>query len=146
MRNHRGMNADGGTRDAGHDLEILRRLSDGSDHAPDKWTMSLSVYPRMVVVGDSDEAESHLLCSTGVPDQVRRPMFFTRDLVAKLQVHPSQGLRMSGSAIVASAEAPAANRSICTNPRRRPAGSMMWREFGSARRMGNHDRHKGLSR
>jgi hypothetical protein len=60
-------------------------LSNGADHRPYKWALALGIDPRVKVIGDHREAESALLCSLCLSDQVRWPVFFARQLVSNLE-------------------------------------------------------------
>src|SRR5205085_9058592 len=82
LRHERGMDPGRGTGHRGPEAEALRRSCDAADHAPDERALSLSVRPRMEVVGDRAELEAGLLGTLRVADEIRRGVFLRGELVA----------------------------------------------------------------
>ena len=78
LSDDRRMNADERTGDAGSYVKSLCALRNCTENSPDKWTLSLSVNPRVKMVGDQRELESRLLGAFGVTHQIRSGMFLAR--------------------------------------------------------------------
>jgi hypothetical protein len=72
------MDADQGTGDAGPELETIRRLCDCADNGPDKWRLTLTVDPGVVVVRDQSEVEAGFLRRARDLDQLCGWMLLAR--------------------------------------------------------------------
>jgi hypothetical protein len=82
-----GVDADRRTRDAGAELQPLRRLRDAADHAPDERALALRVDPGVVVVGDQREREAGLLRRARIAHEVVRAVLLRGERVAELHRH-----------------------------------------------------------
>src|SRR5690606_24219387 len=77
----RRMGPSGGAGDGCDDLQTIRPLRDGAEHAPHEGAMALAIDPGVVVVGDAGEAEARRLGSLGVIDERRRAVLLASERV-----------------------------------------------------------------
>jgi hypothetical protein len=76
LRDDGRMNPRGRAGDARPEPERLRHASDRADHAPNERAVSLTRYPRVVVIGDQRKAKPCFLAADRVPHERRGRMFF----------------------------------------------------------------------
>src|SRR5207244_1906292 len=76
------------TRDARAQAECAGGLGDTAEHRPHERALSLSIDPRVVVVGDNGEIEAGALGLTGELHQVGGSVFFGAQPVAELHRAP----------------------------------------------------------
>src|SRR5690606_27331442 len=80
----RGVDAHGGTGDAGAEPQALGFLSDRADDGPDEGAVPLPVDPGMIVVGDEGEGEPGLFRLAREAHQRRRVVLFAGEGVSDL--------------------------------------------------------------
>src|SRR5438045_7701959 len=78
------MRADEGTGHAGPDDDVLRCRGDPGDHRPDEGTLTLTVGPRMEVIGHLHVRESGGLGALGAADHLRGAVLLARDPISDL--------------------------------------------------------------
>jgi hypothetical protein len=82
VRDDRRVQPDQRARHGGAELDALGRLRDRADHAPDERAVTLSVDPRVDVVGDQHVSEARCLRALRVLDELGGRMLFGGEPVA----------------------------------------------------------------